>query len=65
MADGTNLNQGAWQGDDGTGTKENLNQGAWQGWYSDVVGGQLLMNPGMDGLGSFQFDNAMNGGFNA
>lgn len=31
---------------------------------SGVVG-QLLMHPGNDGLGNYQFDNAMNGGFNA
>ncbi|MCK5613247.1 hypothetical protein KAR91_65850 [Candidatus Pacearchaeota archaeon] len=30
-----------------------------------VVGGQLLQHPGMDGLGSYQFNSEMNGGFNA
>ena len=33
-------------------------------WTASITG-QLLQHPGTDGLGSYQFNNEMNGGFNA
>lgn len=44
--------------------KYQVTAGIPSAWTEEVVGGQLLMHPGMDGLGNYQFDNAMSGGIN-